>query len=79
MAYYSYDEEADALYITLVPDDDARIDRTDELGPNLHIDLDENGKPVGVEILYRRNGGVDLGPLRDRYGIDLKLPFSFAA
>lgn len=77
--YYTYDEEADALYIMLVPDDEAGIDRTEELSPTLHVDLDDNGKPIGVEVLYPRDRGVDLGPLKDRYGIDLKLPFNFAA
>jgi hypothetical protein len=35
--------------------------------------------PVGVEILYPSLGDVDLEPLRDRYGLDLKVPFRFAA
>jgi uncharacterized protein YuzE len=79
MAYYTYDEEADALYILVVPDEEAIIDRTEELAPNIHVDLDPAGKPVGVEILYPSGGGVDLSAVNDRYGLELKIPFNFAA
>jgi uncharacterized protein YuzE len=79
MAVYTYDEEADALYVLLAPEPEAAIERTQELGERLHVDEDANGLPVGVEILYPSLGDVDLEPLRDRYGLDLKVPFRFAA
>lgn len=79
MALYTDDEEADALYVLLAPEPEAAIERTLELGERLHVDENANGLPVGVEILYRSLGDVDLEPLRDRYGLDLKVPFRFAA
>lgn len=79
MAFYTYDEEADALYILLAPEDDAAIASTVELGETLHVDLDENGGVVGIEILYPSRGDTDLQPLRDRFGLELRLPFRFAA
>lgn len=79
MAVYTYDEEADALYVLLAPESDLSIDRTEELGDRLHVDLDANGTLVGIEILYPTQGDVDLGPIRARFGLDLRLPFSFAA
>ena len=79
MALYTYDEEADALYILLAPEPDAEIERTLELGERLHVDVGADGRLVGVEILYPSLGDVDLEPLRERYGLELNLPFRFAA
>lgn len=79
MAVYTYDTEADALYVLLTEESQAAIDRTEELGPTLHVDLDPNGEIVGVEFLYPRTHGLDVASLKERYGIDLDIPFSFAA
>ncbi|MGH2656075.1 MAG: DUF2283 domain-containing protein [Actinomycetota bacterium] len=79
MAVYTYDAEADVLYVLLVEDSEAAIQRTEELGPNLHVDLDDDGTIVGVEFLYPRTHGLDVGPVKDRFDIDLEIPFSFAA
>jgi uncharacterized protein YuzE len=79
MALYTYDEEADALYVLLERGPEAAIERTVELGERLHVDIGADGRPVGVEILYPRLGDVDLAPLRKRFGLELKVPFSFAA
>jgi uncharacterized protein YuzE len=76
---YTYDADTDVLYVLLVDDGDAAIDRTEELGPNLHVDLDADGGVVGVEFLYPRSRGIDAEPVRARYGIDLRIPFRFAA
>ena len=57
----------------------AAIERTRELGERLHVDVGADGQPVGVEILSPSLGAVDLEPLRDRYGLELKVPFRFAA
>lgn len=79
MAVYTYDEEADALYVLLASESEAEIERTVELGDRLHVDLGGDGNPVGIEILYPGRGGIDLEPLKDRFGLDLRLPFKFAA
>jgi uncharacterized protein YuzE len=78
MALYTYDEEADALYVLLAPKPEAAIERTLELGERLHVDEDANGSPVGVEILYPSQGDVDLEPLRDpiRPGPEGPVPFA---
>jgi uncharacterized protein YuzE len=79
MAFYTYDEEADALYIMLVPDEDPPIAETIEVDHRVHVDLDSSGRVVGVEILYPGDGGFDPSPIKERFGIDVKLPFTFAA
>jgi uncharacterized protein YuzE len=79
MALYTYDAEADVLYVLLAEEREAGVDRTEELGPNLHVDLDSDGEIVGVEFLYPRTHGVDVASVKERYGIDLEIPFSFAA
>ena len=79
MAVYTYDADAEVLYVLLVDESEAVIDRTEELGPNLHVDLDARGRVVGVEFLYPRTNGLDPDPVKARYGIDLMIPFRFAA
>jgi uncharacterized protein YuzE len=79
MAVYTYDTEADVLYVLLAEEQDAAIDRTEELAPHLHVDLDRDDHVVGVEFLYPRVRGLDVEAVRQRYGIDLKIPFNFAA
>lgn len=77
--FYTYDQEADALYVLLAPDPQPAVGKTVELGSQLHVDLDSNGTVVGVEILYPSIGIPDLGPLKERFDLELQLPFSFAA
>lgn len=79
MALYTYDEQADALYVLLAPEPETTVEKTVELGDRLHIDLGPDGKPVGVELLYPTRGAIDLSPLKERFGLELRLPFSFAA
>ncbi len=79
MAIYTYDEEADVLYVLLVDESQAAIDHTEEIGPNLHVDLDAGGQVVGVEFLYPRKHGSEVREVKERYGIDLEIPFTFAA
>lgn len=43
-----YDPEANALYITLR---EARIAETAEVTESLAVDLGEDGRPIGIEIL----------------------------
>lgn len=79
MALYTYDEQADVLYVLLAAEPEATIEETVELGDRLHVDLGSSGTVVGVEILYPTLPDLDLTPLKDRFGLDLRLPFSFAA
>lgn len=79
MAVYTYDTEADALYVLLAEESEAAIDRTEELGPTVHVDVDSDGTIVGVEFLYPRTHGVDVRSVKERFGVDLEIPFSFAA
>ncbi len=79
MAYYTYDEEADALYILLVDESEASIHRTVALSDRLHVDIGPSGRAVGVEILSPRQGKIDLEGVRERFGIEIRLPFTFAA
>ena len=63
----TYDPEADALYLKLGT---SRIAETEEVAPNVMLDLDETGNVVGVEVL-----GVSL-----REGADpLRLDFAVLA
>jgi uncharacterized protein YuzE len=43
-----YDKEVDALYIRL---QEKKVARTRELEDGLNIDLDEDGKLIGLEVL----------------------------
>ena len=43
-----YDQEANALYITLR---EALVATTNEVTDNLIIDVDADGSPIGIEIL----------------------------
>jgi uncharacterized protein YuzE len=79
MAVYTYDTDSDVLYVLLVEESEAAIDRTEELGPDLHVDLDVDGRVIGVEFMYPRDHGPDPHPVNERFGIDLRIPFSFAA
>ncbi len=81
MAVYIYDEDADALYISLVDDEDEEddIDHTEELGPNVHVDLDASGAVLGIEFLHPATHGVDVDLVKQRYGINIEIPFTFAA
>ena len=56
---YTYDADAVVLYVLVVDENNATIDRTEEIGPNLHVDLDASGSLVGVEFLYPRSQGID--------------------
>ena len=50
---YSYDPEADAIYITL---SDSAVAYTKSLDDSRLIDYDTNHKPVGVELLCVSHG-----------------------
>ena len=48
-----YDPEANALYITLRGD--AQIHHTEEVTESLNVDIDVEGRPLGIEILDVRD------------------------
>ena len=45
----TYDKEADALYIRLT---DNKIISTEEIAESINVDLDDENKIVGIEVLY---------------------------
>jgi len=45
---YNYDKESDSLFIYL---EEGEEDRFEEVAPGINLELDENGKIIGVEIL----------------------------
>ena len=46
-----YDPEADALYIQLRR---GEVDDTIQTGRYIHVDVDKDGLPLGIEILFVR-------------------------
>lgn len=44
-----YDEEADALYVTVQPNQ--KVTKTRELEPGVMLDVDAKGRVIGLEIL----------------------------
>ena len=58
MVRVEYDEKADAMYIWLRK---AKYDVSEELAENVVIDLDKNGKIIGIEVLdASKNLGKEL-------------------
>lgn len=64
-----YDQEADALYISLNPE--AEIHITDEFKENLLVDYDEKEKMVGIEISSAKKtlGAEALGKILKSLGL----------
>mgnify|MGYP002635176949 FL=1 len=44
-----YDPQADAVYVQLRPGD---VDNTLTVGQYIYVDVDEEGVPLGLEILF---------------------------
>jgi uncharacterized protein YuzE len=58
MVRVEYDEKADAMYIWLRK---AKCDISEELAENVVLDLDKNGRIVGIEVLgASKNLGKEL-------------------
>ena len=47
-----YNDDVDAGYVKFT---DNKIVKTEPIGKNIYVDLDENDKPVGVEVLGMKN------------------------
>jgi len=45
---YNYDEKSDSLFIYL---EEGEEDSFEEIAPGINVELDENGKVIGIEIL----------------------------
>jgi uncharacterized protein YuzE len=70
-----YDTEADALYIRL--SDEAR-ERTVEIDETTYVDVDADGHPVGIELLYP-SMGIELDAVAARFHLIEQLPQIVAA
>lgn len=58
MVQAEYDQKADAMYIRLRK---AKYDISEELAENVIIDLDKNGRIIGIEVLgASKNLGKEL-------------------
>ncbi len=58
MVRVEYDKKADAMYIWLRK---AKYDVSEELAENVTLDLDNNGRIIGIEVLgASKNLGKDL-------------------
>ena len=58
MASVTYDPDAKALYIELK--DGKKVAKTIPAGNDRYFDLDEDGKVIGVEILFAQDMPQDL-------------------
>ena len=57
-----YDPRADTIYIQLRP---GEVDDTLEVSKDIYVDVDKDGVPLGLEILFARRvlGQVDLASI----------------
>lgn len=62
--HYTYDPTSDALYVYLT--EDGVVAKTETVDENRKVDLDLEGKVVGIEILVPSEG-VLVADLIDRY------------
>ena len=60
---FAYDQDADALYVTV---SGAVVSRTIEVDPLTMVDVDVNGQLVGIEILRLTSRQVDLDAIHDK-------------
>ncbi|HWV87361.1 MAG TPA: DUF2283 domain-containing protein [Capillimicrobium sp.] len=70
-----YDPEADALYVRLR---DGERDRAIEIDDALYVDVDAEGRALGIEILYPELG-MDLEAVASRFQLHDQLPAIVAA
>ena len=63
---YTYDKDADAIYIYL---SDKPYSYTVELDDSRNINYAEDDTPIGIELLYA-SGGVNIGNLPDVQAVE---------
>jgi uncharacterized protein YuzE len=66
----AYDATADAMYFRRLSDEDT-VSRTEELDEGTLVDLTEDGRVVGVEVLAWSQARSWLDLVLDRFGGDL--------
>lgn len=60
-----------AGYLYLPRPEDAKSSRVKKCGPGLLVDLDENGKPIGIEIAIPASVTTEaVNEILDSYGFD---------
>jgi uncharacterized protein YuzE len=72
MALVQYDPEVDALYFVLRSVEPGGVQGTRQLDERRLVHLDQDGEPVGVEILFATEG-IDLDGLPEADQIRLAL------
>jgi uncharacterized protein YuzE len=68
----TYDDEADAIYI--YARDGEAVARSEILEDGRVVDLDGQGRLIGVEILRASTHGVRLADLAERFGLAERRP-----
>jgi uncharacterized protein YuzE len=66
-----YDNEADALYLRV--EGSGERARTVEIDDVTYVDVDADGRAVGIELLYP-SLGVNLGGLAEAFGLHADIP-----
>jgi uncharacterized protein YuzE len=64
---YTYDDEADALYIRLL--EDVPVARSVVVDDERTVDLDDSERPVGIEVVGASDG-VRLRDLVERFSLE---------
>jgi uncharacterized protein YuzE len=70
MVRAEYDQESDGLYIWLGPEKKAA--ETVEIDQVRNVDLDQDGQPIGIEVLGMANYAID--DLAKRFGFEDRVP-----
>lgn len=63
---FVYSPDADALYIELKAERVGKVARTVEVSPSCLVDLDGEGRPLGVELLNVLSLGVRYSTVRHK-------------
>lgn len=66
-----YDPQADAIYIRLR---EGEVDNTLSVGKYIYADVDENGVPLGLEILFASRVMASKEPTSVSFNISQMLP-----
>ena len=65
---FIYSTEADALYIEL--ESAEAVDRTVEVSPSCLVDLDEDGHPLGIELIHPSRSYLALAEVVNIWPLD---------
>jgi uncharacterized protein YuzE len=67
MVEIRYDREADALYVTFIRD--VAVARTDQVDDGTLVDVDADGRPIGIEVI-RPSRAWALDEVLTRYSVE---------